>query len=73
MISPTAVSKVFPRRLQKIERKITKKEKQLYAEGLSDAQRAEIRSELKTLDLEYRDVSRELKYMQKTKPIAQAY
>jgi hypothetical protein len=61
------------RRLQKIERKITKKEKQLYSEDLSDAQRAEIRSELKTLDLEYRDVSRELKYMQKTKPIAQAY
>jgi hypothetical protein len=61
------------KRLQKIERKITKKEKQLYSENLSDAQRTEIRSELKTLDLEYRDVSRELKYMEKTKPIAQAY
>jgi hypothetical protein len=61
------------KRLHKIERKITKKEKQLYSENLSDAQRTEIRSELKTLDLEYRDVSRELKYMEKTKPIAQAY
>ncbi len=72
MISPTAGSKVFPRRLEKIERKITKKEKQLYSENLNDEQRTEIRSELKTLDLEYRDVSRELKYMEKTKPIAQA-
>jgi Protein of unknown function (DUF2799) len=61
------------RRLKKIERKITKKEKQLYSENLSDEQRTEIRSELKSLDLDYRDVSRELKYMAKTKPIAQAY
>ena len=61
------------RRLGKIERKITKKEKQLYSENLNDEQRAEIRSELKTLDLEYRDVSRELKYMEKTKPIARGY
>ena len=61
------------RRLQKIERKITKKEKQLYSEDLNDEQRSEIRSQLKSLDLEYRDVSRELKYMEKTKPMAKVY
>jgi hypothetical protein len=61
------------RRLEKIERKISKKEKLLYSENLNAEQRTEIRSELKTLDLEYRDVSRELKYMEKTRPIAQAY
>lgn len=61
------------RRLGKLERKIAKKEKQLYSENLDAEQRAEIRSELKTLDLEYRNVSRELKYMEKTKPIAQEY
>ena len=61
------------RRLDKIERKISKKEKQLHSENLTDEQRTEIRSELKSLDLEYRDVSRELKYMEKARPIAQAY
>ena len=61
------------RRLQKIERKITKKEKQLYSEDLNDEQRSEIRSELKSLDLEYRDVSRELKYLERNRPIAKEY
>lgn len=59
--------------LKKIERKISKKEEELYSDNLSDEQRTEIRSALKSLDLEYRDVSRELKYMEKTKPMAQVY
>ena len=61
------------RRLEKIERKISKKEDKLYSNNLGDEQRTAIRSELKSLDLEYRDVSRELNFMEKTKPIAQAY
>ena len=61
------------KRMKKIERKISKKEDKLYSNNLSDEQRTAIRSELKSLDLEYRDVSRELKFMEKTKPIAQAY
>ena len=58
------------RRLKKIERKIEKKEGQLYSDGLSDEQRAAIRSELRSLDLEYRDITRELKYLEKNKPLA---
>ena len=61
------------RRLKKIERKIHKKEEELYSDNLSDEQRTEIRSELKSLDLQYRDVAREFKYLEKTKPIAQVY
>ena len=61
------------RRLKKIERKINKNEEKLYSDTLSDELRAEIRSELKALDLEYREVSRELKYMEKTKPAAKVY
>jgi hypothetical protein len=61
------------RRLKKIERKINKKEEELYSNNLNDEQRTQIRSDLKSLDLEYRDVSRELKYLGKTKPIAQVY
>ncbi len=53
------------RHLKNIERKINKKEKELYATDLSDEQRSEIRSELKNLDLKYRDVTRELKYKEK--------
>jgi hypothetical protein len=60
------------RRLKKLERKISKKEEELYSDNLGDEQRTRIRSELKSLDLEYRDVSREIKYMEKTRPIAQA-
>jgi hypothetical protein len=61
------------RRLKKIERKISKKEEELYSDNLSDDQRTKIRSDLKSLDLKYRDVSRELKYMGKTKPMAKVY
>ena len=61
------------RRLEKLERKISKKEKKLYSDHLNDAQRTEIRSELKSLDLEYREVSLELKYLEKTMPLARGY
>ncbi len=61
------------RRLKKIERKIEKKEGQLYSGSLTDAQRAAIRSELRSLDLEYRNITRELKYLEKNKPLAQVY
>lgn len=61
------------KQLNKIERRINKKEKELYAANLSDEQRSKIRSELKNLDMEYRDVSRELKYMEDHGPTAQDY
>ena len=61
------------KRMKKIERKISKKEEELYSGKLSHKRRNEIRSELKSLDAEYRDVSRELKYLENTKPVALAY
>jgi len=61
------------KRLKKIERKIHTKEEALYSGSLSDVQRAEIRSEIRTLDLEYREVSLELKYMEKTRPLARIH
>ena len=54
--------------LMSIEGKINRKEKQLYAANLSTAQRSEIRSDLKKLDLKYREVSRELKYLENHPP-----
>ena len=54
--------------LKNIERKINKKEKELYAGNLSDGQRNKIRAELKNLDMKYRDVNRELKYMEDYSP-----
>jgi hypothetical protein len=54
--------------LHNIERKINKKEKQLYAANLSDVQRSKIRADLRELDNKYRDVSRELKYMEVHSP-----
>ena len=61
------------RQLKHIERKINKKEKELYASNLSDGQRSKIRSELKSLDLKYRDVSRELKYTEDNAPEVHVY
>lgn len=61
------------RRLEKIEREIGKKEQELDSGKLSHKQRSEIRSELKSLDAEYRDVSRELKYLESSKPVALGY
>ena len=61
------------RQLNYIERKIDKKEKELYEANLSDEQRSEVRAELKNLDTEYREVSRELKYMENNTPEVQVY
>ena len=44
------------------------KEKQPYSVNVSDEKRSEIRSDLKYLDLKYRDVMHELKYLEKSKP-----
>lgn len=54
--------------LSNIERKIRKKEKELYASNLNDVQRNKIRTDLKNLDMKYRDVNRELKYMEADAP-----
>ena len=51
-----------------IERQIKDMEKQMYSSTLSDEQRTKIRSDLKYLDIQYRDVVRELKYHERMKP-----
>lgn len=61
------------RQLKNIERKINKKEKELYEANLNDDQRSDVRAELKNLDMKYRDVSRELKYMENNAPEVQVY
>ncbi len=61
------------RQLNYIERKINGKEKELYEANLSDEKRSEVRAELKNLDTQYRDVSRELKYMENNRPGVQVY
>ena len=57
------------RRLRSIESQIQTKEKQLYSSNLSNEQRAKIRSDIKYLDLEYRDAVRELRYLEKMEPV----
>jgi len=59
------------KQLENIESKINRKEKALYGSNLTDEQRSKIRLELKNLDMEYRDVSRELKYMEDNAPDVQ--
>jgi hypothetical protein len=59
--------------LNNVERKIDKKEKELYAANLSDEQRSQIRSELKHLDLQFRDLTRQLRYLEENTPQAQTY
>jgi hypothetical protein len=54
--------------LGNIERKIHKKEKALVAVNLTAEQRRKIRSELKNLDMKFRDVSRRLKHMEINPP-----
>ena len=56
------------RKMKYIEKKIDKKEKELYEANLSDELRSQIRAELKNLDIEYREVSRDLKYMEANPP-----
>jgi Protein of unknown function (DUF2799) len=60
------------RQLNYIERKIGLKEKELYEANLSDEKRSEVRAELKNLDTQYREASRELKYMENNTPGVQA-
>ncbi len=56
------------RRLQEIESEIEKKEGKLYSSRLSSEQRTKIRSDIRSLDMEYRDIVRELKYLERTGP-----
>jgi hypothetical protein len=61
------------KQLNTVERKIDKKEKDLYASNLSDEQRMQIRSELQRLDSQFRDLTRQLRYLEQNTPQAQAY
>lgn len=63
----------FQRELEKLEHKTSKREKELLSEKLSDKERADIRSELKKLDLEYRETARELHQFEKNRPLVQLY
>jgi hypothetical protein len=56
------------KRLESIDSEIKKKEYKLYSSKLRDEQRAKIRSEIRSLDIEYRDIIRELKYLERTGP-----
>lgn len=56
------------KRLERIDSEIKKKEYKLYSSKLSDEQRAKIRSEIRSLDIEYREVVRELKYLENSGP-----
>jgi hypothetical protein len=61
------------KQLKYIEMKINKMETALYEANLNDAQRSEIRAQLRNLDIKYREVSRELKYMEAAAPELQVY
>ena len=61
------------KQLEQIELDIAKKEKRLYSADLTEKQRRRVRSELKRLDIVYRDVSRELKYLENHEPSARVY
>ena len=56
------------KQLKKIEKVIREKEEGLYASNLSDEQRRKTRSELKNLDMKYRDVNRALIYLENHPP-----
>jgi hypothetical protein len=55
--------------MKTMEKEIEKKEDKLLSSGLSGKQRAKIRSDIKALDIEYRDTVRKLKHLQRAKPI----
>ena len=55
-------------RLRNIENQIQQKESQLVSSGLGYKTREKIRAEIRHLDLEYRDVVRELRHLEKTNP-----
>jgi hypothetical protein len=56
------------KQLKRIERKIKAKEKELFSSELTDEQRAVIRAEIRSLDIEYRTVVKELNFLAQTKP-----
>jgi hypothetical protein len=56
------------KQLRSIENQIEAKEKDLHSSKLSKKQRAIVRSEIKSLDVEYRDVVRQLISLAETKP-----
>ena len=56
------------KRRKNIEKQIKDLEKQMYSSHLSDKKRTQIRSDLKDLDIQYRDVVRELRYQERMKP-----
>jgi hypothetical protein len=58
-------------RLRSIESQIQSKEKQLVTPDLSYNTRRKIRADIRYLDLEYSDVIRELRYLEKMKPAVQ--
>ena len=55
-------------RLKNIESQIETNEKKLYSDKLTPAQRANIRADLKYLDIEYREVVRELNELENSRP-----
>jgi hypothetical protein len=55
-------------RRKSIEKQIKDLEKQMYSSDLSDEKRIQIRSDLKDLDIKYRDVVRELRYQERMRP-----
>jgi hypothetical protein len=57
------------RRLRSIEEQIESKKKELYSSKVGDKQKGIIRSEISTLDIEYRDIVRQLISLAKTKPL----
>lgn len=59
--------------LERLEHKISKREKDLLSEKLGDKERAEIRTELKKMDGEYRETARELKLLEASPPVVQIY
>lgn len=61
------------RELEKLEHRISKREKELLSKKLSDKERADIRFELKKLDKEYRDTARELNILELGTPVAEIY
>jgi hypothetical protein len=58
-------------RLTIIEKKIHGKEEQLVSPDLSYPKRKKIRADIRDLDIEYRDVARKLRDMERMKPVMQ--
>ncbi len=56
------------KQLKRLERQIKAKEKELFSSELTDEQRAVIRAEIRSLDIEYRTVVKELNFVAQNKP-----